>query len=486
VKIRINALPGWAAALLTGALFAISRDLGPIGALVLIAPIPILVFALQSDRVLSVAVYAFIARVIGMLGFVIAYANVFPAPVLVSAITIYGLEFALIIVLTRFVAARLPTVLSVLSYPVLLTASERLLQAASPHGSFGALGYSLVDILPIAQLASLGGVAALSFLAALVPMGISVSIANRANWRAAMITAAVPVILAIGFGLWRLNEPYESEARVALGAIDALTSQSVKDATHADEVATAYASLVKQIAESDLARPLSIVLPEKVFALRRGWDSKAIEILQQAADQANVTIVAGFDEETEPRHYANAARVFSPRSDMLRYVKRKLIPGVESRFTPGREPLLSSGNGIAICKDLDFPMLLREYGNRTPLMLVPGWDFVTDGELHSRMAVLRGIENGFAVARAAAMGRLTVSDAFGRIVAEKITDPSSASWITTTIGLVNIRTLYTRFGDLFAWFMITSAAVMILASATKFRSSIRGHTRPMVERSAAS
>jgi hypothetical protein len=83
------------------------------------------------------------------------------------------------------------------------------------------------------------------------------------------------------------------------------------------------------------------------------------------------------------------------------------------------------------------------------------------------------------------MGRLTVSDAFGRIVAEQVTDPSRASWITTTVGLVKLRTIYTRFGDLFAWLMVTSAALIVLASATKFRSSVRGHAQPMAERSVA-
>ena len=68
---------------------------------------------------------------------------------------------------------------------------------------------------------------------------------------------AILIILAIGFGLWRLNEPYDSEARVALSAIDSLTSESVKDARHADEVARAYASVVKQIAEGDRVRPLT-------------------------------------------------------------------------------------------------------------------------------------------------------------------------------------------------------------------------------------
>jgi hypothetical protein len=49
---------------------------------------------------------------------------------------------------------------------------------------------------------------------------------------------------------------------------------------------------------------------------------------------------------------------------------------------------------------MDFPALSREYAaDGANLMLVPAWDFNVDGWLHSRMAVLRAVENGFALAR---------------------------------------------------------------------------------------
>ena len=45
---------------------------------------------------------------------------------------------------------------------------------------------------------------------------------------------------------------------------------------------------------------------------------------------------------------------------------------------------------MEICKDMDFPLLSRQYGNDgAGLMLVPAYDFVTDGWLHGRMAILK-------------------------------------------------------------------------------------------------
>jgi hypothetical protein len=50
--------------------------------------------------------------------------------------------------------------------------------------------------------------------------------------------------------------------------------------------------------------------------------------------------------------------------------------------------------GVEICKDMDFPALTQRYADaNVELLLVPAWDFRVDGWLHSRMAIMRGVEN---------------------------------------------------------------------------------------------
>jgi hypothetical protein len=48
-------------------------------------------------------------------------------------------------------------------------------------------------------------------------------------------------------------------------------------------------------------------------------------------------------------------------------------------------------------------------------MGVPAGDFGVDDWQHSRMAVMRGVENGFAMVRPAHDGLVIASDAFGRL-----------------------------------------------------------------------
>jgi apolipoprotein N-acyltransferase len=86
--------------------------------------------------------------------------------------------------------------------------------------------------------------------------------------------------------------------------------------------------------------------------------------------------------------------------------------------------------------------------------VVPAWDFDVDGWLHGRMAVLRGVEGGFAIARSAKQGRLTLSDNRGRIVAEQASDATPFSTIVAGARVAHEDTIYARFGDWFAWFNV--------------------------------
>ena len=125
---------------------------------------------------------------------------------------------------------------------------------------------------------------------------------------------------------------------------------------------------------------------------------------------------------------------------------------MELGYTLGAESFVEGTRGVAICKDMDFPDMIRDYGRRgVELMLVPAWDFVKDGRMHARMALVRGVENGFALARAAAAGRLSASDRYGRVIAEAVTSRERPVTVVTDLGLRGGGTLYARVGDAFAW-----------------------------------
>jgi apolipoprotein N-acyltransferase len=112
---------------------------------------------------------------------------------------------------------------------------------------------------------------------------------------------------------------------------------------------------------------------------------------------------------------------------------------------------------------MDFPKLSREYAaDGASLLLVPAWDFNRDRWLHARMAVLRAVENGLALARSARNGLLTLSDNRGRILAEGATVLGRFVSITGKVNVAREETFYTRTGDWFAWLCV---AVFIILFA---------------------
>ena len=133
-----------------------------------------------------------------------------------------------------------------------------------------------------------------------------------------------------------------------------------------------------------------------------------------------------------------------------------MLPPFESPLTPGTAlvtlPKQPAPWGVAICKDMDFTAPARRYGKAdVGLMLVPAWDFNRDRTWHGHMAVMRGVENGFSMVRAAKNGFLTVSDDRGRVLAEARSDAAPFATLVASVPAAHSATLYLLLGDWFAW-----------------------------------
>ena len=118
---------------------------------------------------------------------------------------------------------------------------------------------------------------------------------------------------------------------------------------------------------------------------------------------------------------------------------------------------------------MDFAQDLRLYGRRdVGLMLVPAWDFDRDAYLHGRMAIVRGVENGFAVARSASQGLMTLSDAHGRIVAERRTT-HAPGMLVGDLPTGRGGTVYSRIGDVFGQVAVATWLVVLALLAWRWR-----------------
>ena len=81
---------------------------------------------------------------------------------------------------------------------------------------------------------------------------------------------------------------------------------------------------------------------------------------------------------------------------------------------------------------------------------------------------MRGVEDGFTMARDAKNGLLTVSNDRGRILAEEPTHSDGS--LVTMLATVPVRhdpTLYQKWGDWFAWVDLAALVAMLVFWVTK-------------------
>jgi apolipoprotein N-acyltransferase len=280
---------------------------------------------------------------------------------------------------------------------------------------------------------------------------ITLPAAGRNRARIAGITSVL-LALALGYGGWRLLPDDGARPAVTVGLVAADRPEQPAPGETDDGRALVYR--YARAAEALGARGARIVvLPETVVKVT-ALGAEAVARRFATLTSAGATVVLGADRTDEGQE-TNAAMALSPGPARL-YAKQHLLQPFESRYRPGREIVLLDGPsgslGLAVCKDMDFPDLGRLYAERgASILLVPAWDFTADGWLHSRMAVLRGVEGGFAVARAARGGRLTVSDDRGRVIAEAASADADVASLLAAVRPGGGGTIGARLGGGFAW-----------------------------------
>jgi apolipoprotein N-acyltransferase len=239
--------------------------------------------------------------------------------------------------------------------------------------------------------------------------------------------------------------------RVGLAADDVLGTASFQaNAKAALDAAGRYAAVARELSQQGATL---IVFPEKLAVLQSTWRADAISVLEATARASGATIVIGFDDQRDLRR--NEALIFAADdAEPSVYFERHMVPGLEAAFVPGDLPfVLQDQTGLAICKDMDFQSTLRSDARdgHPTLLAVPAWDFDRDGWWHARLAIMRGVEDGFAVARAAKQGLLTLSDSYGRTIALSASAKSGMVSLVGDLPRGRGNTVYLHISDVFAW-----------------------------------
>lgn len=471
---RLTAPLGVAALALASALWYLASGTDPLPLAAWLAPVP--VFAL-APRLTARATFAgaLLVRTIGGLALwpYLHGALHVPTPIAVVALVAPALLSALTAVWLRTLARRHAPWVAALGTGAMAATLDMLVARVSVHGTFLSQAYTQVTVLPIAQLAAIGGTSMIVFALTTVAAGVGLSLDGASPWaqrRKSATVAAGVLAITLAFGLTRLASSAEDgrPLRVAMLAADAPNDPVPASSASGQSLLQRYDAKIRALPLDSLD---AIVLPERTTTFdtlsERAWTARFSTI---AREHGAIIVLGATPAATRPAH--NTAWVFRTDGAIDQYFKQHLLPPYESRFSPGFDLVTVARSatgtlGVMICKDADFPALGRRYATAgVGAMLIPAWDFGVDGMLHARMAMLRGIEGGFAVVRSARRGALTASDAYGRVLGVQASNAAPMSVLRASVPQYRLRTLYARLGD--AWGMACAFAVMLLGAHAVF------------------
>jgi apolipoprotein N-acyltransferase len=357
--------------------------------------------------------------------------------------------------------------------PAFWVVVEYLASFVPANGTAGSLAYTQERFLPLLQVASLTGPWGISFLLLLFPsaMVAGITLRRRGRPHAGLVVGGALVVLAgaVVFGAVRLGAP-RSQQTIKVGLLDTDTVVFAAKAPEMQKLVEGYAGQAERLAG---AGAKIVVMPEKT-GLLLDRDAKSFDpVMQGVADRTGATLVIGVLHVVGGDQF-NEARIYSPDAAVATYDKQHMLPPFESDLTPGTSlTMLSKMDapvGVAICKDMDFIHPALEYGRAgTDLLLDPAWDFNVDRTWHGHIAILRGVEGGYAIAHAAKDGFLTVTDDRGRVLGEVRTNNGGFASLLVDVPLGHDRTVFDRWGTWFPWM----AGVVLLGTLVRLMSLIR-------------
>jgi len=367
-------------------------------------------------------------------------------------------------------------------------AASELWRARSPLGNpWSLLGYAQTPVLPVVQIADLGGVFAVCFVVATVNAALASLVAAwngpPATWPAARRGAGVAAgVLActLSYGGLRLgdggNHPVATPVAVVQGNVD-LGAQWQPEMY--GENLEAYLRLTDDALARRPAR--LVVWPENALTFfledERAYRIAIARVL--AANGADQLLTGGprtVRDEGGVARYLNAAFVLDARGEIgAVYEKRHLVPFAENfplpaldvlrrRFGRVREfvagtrqdplPTVAGDAGILICNEAFYGEVAAERVRRGATVLV---NLTNDGWVGEEgyaaiafaMSRLRAVETRRWLVRSSTSGPSAVIDPYGRVTAAAALDTRAV--LDATVAARAGETPYTRAGDAFGW-----------------------------------
>lgn len=300
--------------------------------------------------------------------------------------------------------------------------AELVQREATPLLSWGALGYSQVEDLPLMQLASIGGLGLLSFLIHAVGATLEAALAGE-RVRGPVLGLAGALVLAHGWGSARLQATESTGAETVLVATVDTPSDIGGPDLPPDEVVQDWNATLAARTRRAAAAGAQLVVWTEASTLARRDDVPALHAMLSAlAVETGVELVVGYVVPLEgPRfRYENTYVFVRPDGSVHHtYLKHRPVPGEPAVRGTAPQQVVETAIGQvggAICYDYDSPSLALGHARLdADLVAVPSSDWRGIDPVHTRMAAVRAIEGGHSVLRSTRWGLSAGVDPVGRM-----------------------------------------------------------------------
>ncbi|MEV1115430.1 nitrilase-related carbon-nitrogen hydrolase [Actinosynnema sp. NPDC049800] len=428
----------------SAALFYFGTGLAPIAALAWLAPLPVLLVAPRTSGRVAAAL-AFGACLLGLTNTWPFLAHSHDLPLLPWGVAIgigMAATFALVVTLFRALLNRGRALLAVTTAPAAWVAVLYVAASTNPVGIMGTLATTQADVPLVLQTTAITGAWGVEYLVLFAPAAVA-AVVTRRDVRVAAFAGFVLAAVSIG-GAVRLAQDDGPVQRVALVASNNHGWATDLGTPAGPELVAAYARQVEALPDGVRVA----VLPEAAFGAREARPAVLVDTMTALARAEGIDIVVGFAQWTDGKKYNYAVTFPASGGEPVKYLKHHDLVS-----PAGRDLALLGSTGVAICADVNHPDPSSDYATAgARLLAIPASDEDDNGWQHSRTALLRGAENGVAVAWGGRKTRLMASDARGRVVGEAATGGGGPfTVVVADVPTGEGPTPYARLGDWFAW-----------------------------------
>jgi apolipoprotein N-acyltransferase len=357
------------------------------------------------------------------------------------------------------------------------------------------LGYSQVEVLPIAQMASVFGVYGLSALVVAVSAAAANVVVGEPEQRLRPVLAVAALLIVVttwGGRRAAAAEWTQAGEAVRVGLIQGNVDQAQKwDPARSEFIFNNYLLMTQQAIKQGAQ---FVLWPESStpFNFEEARDRALAERVRALARQARVPILIGSDQiehGVPPKYFNSAFLVNEDGATAGVYRKMHLVPFGEfvpfkqvlffaaplvesvSDFSAGETPVLlpvgAHRISTSICYEIVYPNPVRQFVADGSELLTTitndAWFGPTSAPYqHFAMASMRAIEQGRYLVRSANTGISGIVDPYGHVL-----DRSAIYEPAVVVGdarFLKTTTVYTRIGDVVAYASVVISVAMLVLS----------------------